>query len=400
MNKKWIIAVVVITAIGAGIFYILTTGNIGAKYNTAEVKMGEVEKAVEETGRISSKAIRRYYGMGAMRVEEMTLALGDSVKKGQLLIRYEDNLDLEIQKVEKQIESLKAAYGEVLSGTDQAGISNAKIEISRIESNLALAEKTKADTEVLFSSGAVSKSELDQAIHNIEELQSSLAKAQNTYNQLAKGVSANTRKRYEAEIAAMRLTLDIYKKNKENAVIYADADGIVTELNTFQGDMPAPGSMILEIQDPSEKVLLVDFMVAEAQQIRPDMAAEIKDQNLGISMAQLMVARLYPKAFITLSELGVEENRQTVEISLPEAGKELPYGLELKTRVIIDPSRSVLMIPTGAVYQKNSISYVKVLEGKKPVERSIITGAEVNNEIEVKEGLMEGELVILNYQED
>ena len=55
---------------------------------------------------IKGKNIRRYYGSGLNKVEEMTLELGDHVKKGQLLIKYEDNLDLEIQNILEQLSSL------------------------------------------------------------------------------------------------------------------------------------------------------------------------------------------------------------------------------------------------------------------------------------------------------
>lgn len=399
MKKKLIIAIVVFTAIGASLFYFLTTGNIGVKYDTAEVKMGELEQYVEEDGRVSSRNIRRYYGNGSTKVEEMPLELGDAVKKGQLLVKYEDDLGLEIQKVEKQIEALKAAYSDALSGTDVERVNSAKIEISRIGSNLELAKKNKDRIEELYNSGAVSLIELEQAINGMEQLESSLAIAQNTYDQLVKGVSADARKRYEAEIDVMLLTLEIYKKNQEEYVERADIDGIVTELNTFEGDIPSPGSMILEIQNPSEKVVLVDFLVEDARKIRSGMMVELKDQNLGISMVNLKVARIYPKAFVALSELGVEENRQTVEISLPVTSDELAYGLEVETKVMIEEQRDALLIPVGAVYQNESKKFVRVLEDGEVVEREVITGIEFDNTIVVKEGLREGELVILNYQE-
>jgi HlyD family secretion protein len=399
MKKKLIIAIIVFTAIGASLFYFLTTGNIGVKYDTAEVKMGELEQYVEEDGRVSSRNIRRYYGNGSTKVEEMPLELGGAVKKGQLLVKYEDDLGLEIQKVEKQIEALKATYSDALSGTDMERVNSAKIEISRIGSNLELAKKNKDRIEELYKSGAVSLIELEQAINSMEQLESSLAMAQNTYDQLIKGVSADTRKRYEAEIDVMLLTLEIYKKNQEEYVERADIDGIVTELNTFEGDIPSPGSMILEIQNSSEKVVLVDFLVEDARKIRSGMMVELKDQNLGISMVNLKVSKIYPKAFVALSELGVEENRQTVEISLPVTSDELAYGLEVETKVMIEEQRDALLIPAGAVYQNESKKFVRVLEDGEVVEREVIAGIEFDNNIVVKEGLREGELVILNYQE-
>lgn len=400
MKKKLIIAFFVFAAIGVGIFYLLTTGNIGAKYNTVEVKSGEVGLYVQDTGRISSKNIRRYYGNGASKVEEISLELGSHVEKGQLLVKFEDNLDLEIQKVEKQIEALEASYNDARSGTDMESISSARIEISRIKTLLETATREKERTEELFSIGAVSQVELNQAVNQVESIQGSLRIAQNTYNQLAKGLSSNVRKRYEAEIDVLLLTLQVLENNRDNSAIYSDVEGIVTELNTFQGDIPSPGLLMIEIQDPTAKVLLVDFMVEDAIKIGPDMKAEIHDFNLDLDFNELKVDQVYPKAFVTLSELGVKENRQTVEIELPKTDFNLAYGLEVETQVLIDAPREVLLVPTGAVFRENSKQYVKVLENGDLIEREITTGINMNGSVEVKEGLEEGELVLVNYQED
>ncbi len=399
-KKKLIIAIVVISVIGVGIFYLLTTGNIGAKYNTVEVTRGEVGKYVQDVGRISSRNIRRYYGSGTGKVEEMTLELGDHVEKGQLLMKYEDNLDLEIQRVEKQIEALKAGYNEALSGTDMESVNIAWIEVSRIKKNMELATKNKDIAESLYNIGSASLIELEQAESNVEQLKSNLGIAQNTYNRLTKGISKNVRERYEAEIDVLLLTLDILETNRDNYAIVADIEGIVTEINTFEGDIPSPGMLIIEIQDPTEKVILVDFMVEDARSIKPNMEAEIQDWNLDVEIDGLKVDKVYPKAFVTLSELGVQENRQTVEIGLLKPADEFAFSLEVETKVMVESPRNVLLVPIGAVFQMNSKPYVEILEDGDVVEREISTGIEVNGSIEVKEGLKEGERVILNYQEE
>ncbi|MBF4695880.1 efflux RND transporter periplasmic adaptor subunit [Fusibacter ferrireducens] len=400
MKKKLIIAFIVFTTIGVSLFYLLTTGNIGVKYNTALVKSGEVSQYVQDVGRISSRNIRKYHGGGVKKIEEMSLELGDYVKKGQLLVKYEDHVDNEVQKVEKQIEALEAAYNDALSGTDMERVSSARIELSQIKNNLEIAMINKERTESLYSVGAVSLSDLEQAVNNMDQLQSSLKIAQNTYNQLAKGISKNTRAKYEAEIDVLLLTLNGYEKSRADYAIYSDIEGIVTELNTFKGDTPSPGTLMIEIQDTSEKIILVDFMVADAIQIKPDMMAEVKDLNLDLYIKDLKVDRVYPKAFVTLSELSVEENRQTVEIGLPKSADALPYGLEVETKVMIEAPREVLLIPEGAVVSQNSRQYVEVLVNGDVVQKEVKTGIRVDGNIEVKEGLKEGESVILNYQED
>ncbi len=399
MKKKLIIALGLLTVLAVAIFYFLTTGNIGTDYNTAEVEIGEVEKFVEESGTVSSKNIRSYYGNSSNKVEKLEVELGDFVEEGQLLIKFEDNIDMEIQKVEKQIEALEASYNEALSGADFESINGVKIEISSIRNSIDLAKENKDRIEELYKNEAATETELEQATNNLEQLQNNLALAQNRYNQLVKGLSENMKTKYEAEIDVLLLSLESLEKNKENSIIYADFDGVITELNTFEGDIPSAGFKILEMQDPSEKSILVDFMAEDALIIKPDMKAEVNDEDLNIRIENLKVQKIHPKAFTMFSELGVEENRQTVEINLPQSNEELPIGLKLETKVMIEELREVLLIPVDAVYEKDMKKYVELLEDGEPVEREVITGIESNNYIEIKEGLQEGDKVIINYEE-
>ncbi|HAE43501.1 MAG TPA: hypothetical protein DCG34_11400 [Clostridiales bacterium] len=400
MKKKLIIALVILTLVAAGIFYVLTTGNIGTKYNTAEVTRGEIEKYVEEVGTISSENIRNYYGNSINRVEMIEVELGEHVSQGQLLLKFEDNMDIEIQKVKKQIEAMEATYTEALSGADFESINRVKIEISSIRNSISLAEEHKRRIEELYKNEVATAVELEQAVNNLEQLRGQLASAQNSYNQLVKDLSENMKKKYEAEIDVLLLALESLERNKENTTIYADFDGVITELNTFEGDTPSAGIKILEMQDPFKKTILVDFMAVDAQNIRPGMNAIINDKNLGVVIENLTVNKIYPKAFTTFSELGVKENRQTVEIKLSELGETLSFGLKVDTEVMIEESREALFIPEEAIYDKDMKKYVKVMDGGKPVEREVITGINYNNRMEIIEGLFEGEKVILNYAEN
>ena len=400
MKKKVLIPVLILSIVGIAIVYFLTTGNIGTKYNTVEVKIGALEKYVEEVGIIRSRNIRQYYSSGLGKVEDITIELGDKVNKGQLLVKFEDNFDLEIQKVEKQIEALEATYSGILQGTDIQSINNAKIEISRIKSSLDLALKDKERIEELYNNGAVPLVELERAINSFDQLSSALAIAQNNYSQLTKGVSLSSKKKYEAEIDILLLTLEGLQRNRDNSAIIADIDGVITELKTFVGDSPYPGSMIIEIQDPKNNVVAVDFMVEDAFKINEGMKASLEDSLLDIQVDNLKVDKKYPKAFTTVSVLGEKENRQTVEINLPETEGEFTYGIEVNTRVVIEETKDAILVPKGSVYQLNSNNYVKILENGKPVEREITIGLEMNDQVEVKAGLTEGDLVILNYQDN
>ena len=403
MMKKLIIVFGIFIAIGFGLFYLLTMGDIGVEYPTSQVTIEEGGQSLADTGHISSKQIRRYYGNGGHKIEEMSLELGDYVSKGQLLIQYENNheqIDLEIQKVKKQIEALEAAYSEAQSGTDMGAVNHARIQISSIQNQMETAIKEKERIETLYKEGVVSLVEYEERIQAIDQLNTQLDIAQNTYNQAARGLSNNMREKYEAEIGALLLSIDLLEQRREDGTIYADIEGVVTELNTFQGDQPTAGRMLIELQDPSEKIILVDFMVEDAMRIEPGMKAEINDSTLGIYLEGLVVDQVYPKAFVSLSELGVEENRQTIAINLSSEAKGLAFGSQVNTEVMVESSRDVLVIPEGALIQDAGKHYVKVLENNEPVQREVKIGIRLNNKIEIIQGLAEGDEVLINYQED
>ncbi|MCH4891007.1 efflux RND transporter periplasmic adaptor subunit [Acidaminobacter sp. JC074] len=400
MNKKLIIVLLVFAVIGVGLFFVLTTGNIGAKYNTTQVVETEIGKYVGDVGTVSSRNIRKYYGNGLNKVESFSLEIGDSVTKGQLLIKYENNIDLEIQKVKKQIEGVEATYKDLLSGTDVETISSARIEISRVSSLLDNAKKNKERVQVLYDNGAATLVELERADEEIKNYQNSLNVARNNYNQVSKEISEHVREKYEADIDVLLISLEILESSKDKYAVYADVDGIVTQVHTFVGDIPMPGMAILEIQDPTEKVINVDFMVEDALLIKEALPAEVNDLDMNIVIENLKVDKVYPTAFITLSELAVEENRQRVEIGLKDQANDLPFGLELNTRVMIEEKRQALVVPKGALIYKDSKVYVGVLEEGEVVEKVITTGIMINGDVEVVSGLLVGEEVILNYQEE
>lgn len=399
MNKKLIIAFVIFTALGLAIFYFLTAGRVGLEYDTVLVEKQAIAKFIEETGVVTSREVRPYYGNGQKTVNEVNIELGQSVKKGQVLIRYKNTVDLEIQKINKQIEALEAAYDEVLSGTDVSSISTARIEISKSNSDLKEAKKNLERIGVLYENGAVSLVEYENALRQVERLENNLDISQNAYNKLTKALSDNNKKKYEAEIDVLILTLEILEKSREDYTLRSSIDGIVTEMNTFNGDIPQAGGCILEIMDPDQKVILLDFMVDEAQYIDENMEAQIHDRHLNVDMDGLRVTRVYPKAFIKMSELNVEENRQTVEVRLSDQGHALDFGTEVQTQVVVEPQRQALVIPVSALIYGQSKVYVEVVDSNEAQRQEVIPGTTFGEKVEILEGLEEGDEVILNYQE-
>jgi len=396
MKKKLIIGFVILIAVAAAGVYYFTQNSGSEDYDTALVERGSIEKYIEETGEIASKNIRSYYGSGANEVEEVYVEIGDVVSKGDLILQYDNTVDLEIEKINKQIEALEATYNEAVSGADFEKINTAKLEIENIKNKLEYSEKNLETVEKLYKNNAATEKEFKDSQEAVEQLENQLAIAQNQYKLLIKGVSENVRNRYEAEIEGLSISLKILEKNRDKYSIYSDFNGIITELDTFKGDMPLAGKKILEVQELNNLRAYGDFIVEDAVKIEEDMKVEVYSEDIGLSIENLTIEKIHPKAVSKLSELGIEQKRVTVEINLPEEHKNLIIGSKVTLKIRIDRRDSVLIIPEEAVYEKNEKFYVEIIESGERKEVEVKTGLENNDNIEVIEGLKEGQEVIID----
>lgn len=387
-KKKYFIATGVIV-----IIFIIASLLLGGQTDqpeTSKVRPGSIKKTVEETGTVFSKRVNTFYSDMSQRVETLNVSVGDRVKKGDIILVYENNYDLEIERANKQIEAITASYNESVKGADFQEISNLKLNISTIETNLNFARSNLEKIKTLYENNAVSQVEYDEAKNNVTILENQLQEANNNYSKIIQGVSANVKKEYEAQIDEVMIQIKILEKNMEQASIKAEFDGVITELNVHQGSMTQAGVPTVEIQDDKNLGIYVEVLVEDAIEVTKGMAFNILDDEV---IKELQVSRVYPKAQAKISDLGVEQKRVRIEADLNDAGYKL--GSEVDVEIVLKEKNNVLLVDKDAVYEKDNIKYVTVLSGKNEIETEITTGIEDDKYVEVLSGLSENDTVLI-----
>lgn len=388
-KKKYFIATGVIV-----IIFIIASLLLGGQTDqpeTSKVRLGSIKKTVEETGTVFSKRVNTFYSDMSQRVETLNVSVGDRVKKGDIILVYENNYDLEIERANKQIEAITASYNESVKGADFQEISNLKLNISTIETNLNFARSNLEKIKTLYENNAVSQVEYDEAKNNVTILENQLQEANNNYSKIIQGVSANVKKEYEAQIDEVMIQIKILEKNMEQASIKAEFDGVITELNVHQGSMTQAGVPTVEIQDDKNLGIYVEVLAEDAIEVTKGMAFNIIDDDEVIK--ELQVSRVYPKAQAKISDLGVEQKRVRIEADLNDAGYKL--GSEVDVEIVLKEKNNVLLVDKDAVYEKDNIKYVTVLSGKNEIETEITTGIEDDKYVEVLSGLSENDTVLI-----
>ncbi|HCS12106.1 MAG TPA: hypothetical protein DIV40_11690, partial [Clostridiales bacterium] len=297
------------------------------------------------------------------------------------------------ERANKQIEAITASYNESVKGADFQEISNLKLNISTIETNLGFARSNLEKVETLYKNNAVSQVEYDEAKNNVAVLENQLQEANNNYSMIIQGVSSNVKKQYEAQIDEVVIQKQILEKNMEQSSIRAEFDGVVTELNVHQGSMTQAGVPVVEIQDDLSLGIYVEVLAEDAMEVVKGMAFNVMDDDEVIK--ELSISRIYPKAQAKISDLGVEQKRVRIEADLDETDYKL--GSEVDVEIVLQEKNNVLLVDKDAVYEKENIKYVTVVNGKNETETEITTGLEDDKNIEVLSGLKENDVVLIEF---
>lgn len=392
-KKKYVIFAVLCVFVFIVAFSVLSGGNTSYDGKSSKAEMGSIQRTLKENGTVFSKRVNTFYSDMSQKVEVLNVSIGDKVKKGDILLTYENNYMLEIERANKQIDAITAMYNESVKGADFKEVSNMKLNISTVENNLVLAKSNFEKIKSLYENNAVSEIEYSEAKNNVEALENQLQEAKNNYDLMTRGVSANVKKQYEAQIEEVVIQIKILEQRMEQSSIKAEFDGVITELNAHQGGMTQTGVPVVEIQDENSLGIYIEVLAEDSMKVAKDMKFIV---NTGDELKELKVNKIYPKAQPSVSDLGVEQRRVRIEADLTE-GMNMKIGSELDVVIVLEEKSGVLLVDRDAVYKKAGKEYVTVIESGNEVEKEVTTGLKDDDYIEITSGLTENEVVLTEY---
>jgi len=340
MKKIFLIFVLFLTLIAFGCG---KTSKNEAKPATFKGKVAKVEKRLfssEESfvGAIKSKNIINYSTKMMGRILKLYVDVGDSVKKGQLLVEVD--------------------AAEALSGYKQseAGLSAADVYLQNMERDY---ERFKR----LYDERAVTK-------HQLEQVEAGLAQAKAQKEQAKANVE-------------MSKTLLSYGK------IYATSDGIVTKKWMEEGNVAAPGMPILTVENPSSLELLVEVPEEKADKIFVGSKAKVftlDEENCKESkvIAIVKTADVFSKTSTVKLEVAPEDFKagQFAKVRFDALGGE------------------TLSINKKALKKEGQLEMVFVRKDDGKVSLRIVRSGRLEGDfVQVLSGLSEGETVVLSPSE-
>jgi HlyD family secretion protein len=463
-KKKWILfssaAVVLIAIIAASLLW--------NKKVVTEVQTGKVEKKemleskVSATGEIRAKEFIDIQAEITGIVTELPVREGDSVKKGDLLLK------LDPLQSTAEMESTKASYEAAMSdaGTQKVQIASAEANILRDEAqlrqleseleqakyNFTRSQKSFERIQQLNEENLVSRDEYEQSQNQMRIYKSQTEATQARMEQLKaqskvtslsiqqmKSAYQSAMNRAGASQANLKRSMDQLRKT----IIYSPLTGIITKKNVEIGERAVPGiqsnpqATLLTIADMS--IVQVELKVDETDIVNVTLGnlAKVKVDALPDQEIKGTVTEIGSSPINAGSTTASQEAKDfKVIVDLIDPPSVLKSGLSATAVIITKTKNNILTIPFQALTirdvevddagnyippkekpaEKNAVSADSGKTTKKPKKKElqgifivdktnkarftpIETGITGETEIEVLKGLAENqEIVVGSYK--
>ena len=357
----------------------------------AKVQRGDIRSFLTVSGLVEPKETVRVYAKTVGQAKEILVQEGDDVKKDDILVRMDDEqIRLQVAQARATLDSAQASLEKVQAGARPQEISQAEAAMRQAKINLDSAEENYLRMEKLFSEGAVSEQQYDQAKGQCEIAEAQYQSANESYKLVMEGASQQDIRAVEAQVRQAQSALEIAQSQLNNSIVKAPINGKVTSISVKTGELVSSAMPLLSILDVSELYIKAGISEKDIASIQIGQEAEI-----------LIDAFPQEKFYGEVTSRGVmvdpTSKSMEIKIKIIEPHVDIPPGVFARADIMIENKPDALIIPSTALTRKTEGLYVYVLnDDRDRVEkRAIVTGMIQDNQVEVVEGLQENEVVVI-----
>jgi membrane fusion protein (multidrug efflux system) len=325
-------------------------------------------------GREESAPVAKVFRPPVMVVRSEQRDVVDRIRAtGQLIAKAEATI---AAQVEGQVTEIRVHEGEAVpSGSvllvidperRQLEVANAQAQFAEAQAELAVAKRNYQRTMRLSRDNVASEARLDE-----DRTRESLARS------VARGAEAR---------------LGLARRALEDATVCAPFSGLIARRHVSVGEYLSTGTALFDLValDPIE----VEFSLAEVDSSKVALGHPVE-----ISIAP------YPDetftATVSMISPTIDPRTRTLRVKaeLPNPDGRIRPGLFAHTDLGVSERHDVIVVPEDAVVQRADGAVIFRLDASGRVERlHVETGVRVEGWVEVSEGLMPGDVVVVRGQ--
>jgi RND family efflux transporter MFP subunit len=317
----------------------------------ASVKRADMTESLTVVGNLIGAATVEAVPKVSGRLDDVTVRLGDRVRKGQTLAKVED------REIAEQVKQAQASF-DVAAAT-----------IRQREADLRLAQTNLDRSKNLFDRQLIPKQTFDDtdARYQAAAAQLDLAKAQ--YQQA-------------------QARLDELKINLANTVISSPVSGFVGKRALDPGAWVTPNSAFISVVDIDIVRLVANIVEKDLRRITSGMKADVA---VDAYPGEHFVGRIAHVAPV----LDPSTRTAQIEVEIENSSFRLKPGMYAKVSFTVEHKENVLVVPANSVVDASGKKGVYVPgEGDVAKFQTVTLGMSDPDQIEITSGVSEGMRVI------
>ncbi len=380
-NNRWLIvlAVLLLAVLGYG----MRTKLLGPKVLMLTVTKSDLIQTVVASGRVEAPLRIEIGSQVTGAVAAIPVSEGQAVKAGDTLIILEnadqkaaaDQARAAAEQAEARVRQIKELNQPVAEQT-----------LAQAQATLANARKQYDRTKELVGKGFISKAQLDEAQRSLQVAESQVSAAQ---------LQVKTNRAEGSDVALAQTALQQARANVRavqarlgHTVILAPSDGTLISRSVERGNVVQPGKALM-VLSPSGKTQLV---------------LQIDEKNLrylALGQKALAATDAYPDqkfgAQVAYINPGIDAQRGSVEVKLdvPAAPATLRQDMTVSVDIEVARRNAALTLSIDAIHDAaGAAPWVMAVKAGKAQKKFVKLGIRGERQVEILEGLQEGEQVL------
>ena len=365
----------------------------GSNTVTWVIESGTIVQPGDELVRLDTKRIEEDVSLGKTNVFEATATM---------------------EETKAELAGAEIAIDAYLQGRYRSRLKGLESALSIAESNLQSAEKMLAHSQLLFKRGYVTDLELKGNAFTVTQAKLEKSVAETRIDVLKRFTKAMDMERMNGHLTYMRIKLKadeaglrmdearrdraqaelencIIRAEKAGLVIYPTAEAWKNQPDSTEGARVVKDQVLLIMPELTKMQVKVGIHESVIDRVRYGMTARIRLPELEFDAKVSSVAAITkPAGWWT----GNVVKYDTI-IELPNVGGLKP-GMTAEVEVIIARHTDVLKVPVAAVVQTEDGDFCWVQTTEATTKIPLLLGDSNDVFVEVKQGLKEGDKVVLN----
>jgi len=373
--------------------------------NEVRVRRGRIQSHLAARGRVEGatsqeiKLASRVVG----RLQEVTVNDGDTLRKGQIVAILENNdLRAQVEQARANVRRAQAALERLQNGARPEERAASRAALNEAQAAADNARQNYERSQKLFQDGGIiSQSVLDQSERDGKMAQARLEAARQNYRLIMAPPRSEDVEAAQAELELARAQLAQAQDNYDNTFVHSPVDGAVVKRYMNPGESISYESLyqpIVSVTDTTHLMVRTEVDETDIGKIQLGQRAEIRcDAFRGRTFSGHVVrisGGLGQKKIQTDNPTEKIDNDVLESFVEVDPGSPLRVGLRVDVYIELAQRDNVLVIPLRAVEFQQGVATVRVKTSSGIQSRQVQLGAQDGLNIEVAEGLSEGDELV------